>query len=60
METEIKLKRISVMLTHSSHARLADQGGVPMPMTPADFGKLIADETEKWAKAIQPANIKPE
>jgi hypothetical protein len=39
---------------------LADQGGVPMPMTLADFGKPIADETEKWAKAVQTANIKPE
>lgn len=41
-------------------ARLADSGGVPMPMTPADFGKVIADETEKWAKVIRAANIKPE
>jgi tripartite-type tricarboxylate transporter receptor subunit TctC len=41
-------------------ARLADLGGVPMPMTPADFGKLIADETEKWGKVIRAANIKPE
>jgi hypothetical protein len=31
-----------------------------MPMTPADFGKFIADETEKWAKVIRTANIKPE
>ena len=30
-----------------------------MPMTPAEFGKLIADETEKWAKVIRAANIKP-
>jgi hypothetical protein len=28
--------------------------------SPADFGKLIADETEKWAKVIRTANIKPE
>ena len=41
-------------------AQLADLGGVPMPMTPADFGRLIADETEKWAKVIRAANIKPE
>ena len=39
-------------------ARLADLGGVPMPMSPADFGKLIADETEKWGKVIRAANIK--
>jgi hypothetical protein len=31
-----------------------------MPMTPTDFGKFIADETEKWAKVIRTANIKPE
>ena len=38
-------------------AALADQGGIEMAGTPADFGKLIADETEKWAKAIRSANI---
>jgi tripartite-type tricarboxylate transporter receptor subunit TctC len=41
-------------------ARLADLGNVPMPMTPADFGRLIADETEKWGKVIRAAHIKPE
>jgi tripartite-type tricarboxylate transporter receptor subunit TctC len=39
-------------------ARLAELGGVPMPMTPAQFGKHIAEETEKWAKVIRAANIK--
>jgi len=39
-------------------ARLADLGGVPMPMTPAEFGKFIVDETEKWGKVIRTANIK--
>jgi tripartite-type tricarboxylate transporter receptor subunit TctC len=38
--------------------RLADLGGVPMPMTPVEFGKLIADETEKWSKVVRAANIK--
>jgi tripartite-type tricarboxylate transporter receptor subunit TctC len=41
-------------------ARLMDLGGVPMPMSPPEFGKFIADETEKWAKVIKFANIKPE
>ena len=41
-------------------ARLADSGGTPLVGSPADFGKLIADETEKWAKVIQFAGIKPE
>jgi tripartite-type tricarboxylate transporter receptor subunit TctC len=40
--------------------RLADLGGMILDGSPADFGKLIADETEKWAKVIRAANIKPE
>ena len=38
--------------------RLANLGGTTIPGSPADFGKLIADETEKWAKVIRAANIK--
>ncbi len=41
-------------------ARLADLGGMPLPGTPADFSKLIAEETEKWGKAVRSAGIKPE
>jgi tripartite-type tricarboxylate transporter receptor subunit TctC len=41
-------------------ARLADQGGTALPGSPADFGKLIADETEKWGKVIKSAGIKPD
>jgi tripartite-type tricarboxylate transporter receptor subunit TctC len=41
-------------------ALLADLGGTALPGSPADFGKLIADETEKWGKVIRAANIKPE
>ncbi len=41
-------------------ARLADLGGTPLVGSPADFGKLIAAETEKWGKVIRAANIKPE
>ena len=41
-------------------ARLADLGGTPLPGSPAQFGKLIAEETEKWGKVIRSANIKPE
>src|SRR3954454_9639473 len=33
-------------------ARLAEVGGIPKPMTPAEFGKLVADETEKWRKVV--------
>jgi tripartite-type tricarboxylate transporter receptor subunit TctC len=41
-------------------ARLADVGGTVLAGSPADFGKLIADETEKWGKVIRAANIKAE
>jgi tripartite-type tricarboxylate transporter receptor subunit TctC len=41
-------------------ARLADLGYTGLSGSPADFGKLIADETEKWGKVIRTANIKPE
>jgi tripartite-type tricarboxylate transporter receptor subunit TctC len=41
-------------------ARLADLGGMMLSGPPAAFGRLIADETEKWAKVIKTANIKPE
>ena len=39
-------------------ARLFDLGGPPLAGSPSDFGKLIADETEKWSKVIREANIK--
>jgi tripartite-type tricarboxylate transporter receptor subunit TctC len=38
--------------------KLADLGSVPSPMSPAEFKKLIAAETEKWAKVIRTANIR--
>ena len=41
-------------------ARLADMGGMLLAGSPADFGKLIADETAKWAKVIKAAGIKPQ
>jgi tripartite-type tricarboxylate transporter receptor subunit TctC len=41
-------------------ARLHALGAEPMPMTSADFGKFMSDETEKWAKVIRAADIKPE
>jgi tripartite-type tricarboxylate transporter receptor subunit TctC len=41
-------------------ARLADLGASVLVGSPADYGKLIADETEKWGKVIRAANIKPE
>src|SRR5262249_53576990 len=41
-------------------ARLARVGAAALPGSPADFGKLIAEETEKWGKLIRAANIKAE
>jgi len=41
-------------------ARLTELGGTTFPGSPADFSRLIADETEKWGKVIRAANIKPE
>jgi tripartite-type tricarboxylate transporter receptor subunit TctC len=41
-------------------ARFADLGGAALALSPADFGKLIADETEKWAKVIRAGNVTPE
>jgi tripartite-type tricarboxylate transporter receptor subunit TctC len=40
--------------------RLADLGGTPLVGSPADFGKLIADDTEKWGNVIRALNIKAE
>lgn len=53
-------KEINAGLTDPKFkARLAAVGGTVLPGTPADFKKLIADETEKWGKVIRAANIKP-
>jgi tripartite-type tricarboxylate transporter receptor subunit TctC len=53
-------KEINAGLADSRmQARFADLGGAPMPMTPAELGKLIADDTEKWAKVVRKASLKP-
>jgi tripartite-type tricarboxylate transporter receptor subunit TctC len=41
-------------------AHLDDLGSIPTPMSPAEFQKFIAAETEKWGKVVREANIKPE
>jgi tripartite-type tricarboxylate transporter receptor subunit TctC len=48
----------AVVADRDLKARLVALGIVPMSMTPAEFGKFIADETDKWAKVIKFANIK--
>jgi tripartite-type tricarboxylate transporter receptor subunit TctC len=62
--TEIieKLNRATsaVIADPNTKSHLAGLGAVPMSMTPAEFGKFMSDETEKWGKVIRAANIKPE
>jgi tripartite-type tricarboxylate transporter receptor subunit TctC len=41
-------------------ARLADLGGTMLPGSPAEFGKLLAEETEKWGKVVKFVGLKPE
>jgi len=41
-------------------AQLADLGGIPLAISPAEFGTFVADETEKWTKVIRAAGIKAE
>ena len=45
--------------TPKMKARLADLGGTVLAGSPADFGKLIAEETEKWAKVVKFSGAKP-
>jgi tripartite-type tricarboxylate transporter receptor subunit TctC len=54
-------KEINAGLADSKlKARLTELGGMSLPGSPVEFGKLIASETEKWAKVIKSANIKAE
>jgi tripartite-type tricarboxylate transporter receptor subunit TctC len=54
-------KEINLGLADSKmKARFADLGAAVLAGSPADFGRFIAEETEKWAKVIKFANIKPD
>ncbi len=50
----------AVLADPAIKAKLLDLGAEPMLMTPAEFGKYIADETEKWGKVVKFAHIKPD
>jgi tripartite-type tricarboxylate transporter receptor subunit TctC len=41
-------------------ARIVDLGNTPLALSPAEYSKLLGEETEKWAKVVRAANIKPE
>ena len=58
MDARVEVRE--VLLEPKMKARLAGLGGTELPGSPSDFGKLIADETEKWARVIRAANIKAE
>jgi tripartite-type tricarboxylate transporter receptor subunit TctC len=50
----------AVLADPKLQARLAELGGEPMPMTPAEFGKLVVAETEKWAKVVALSGARPD
>jgi len=49
----------AILVDPKAKARLADMGGMMLPGPPAEFGRLLAAETEKWGKVVRGANIKP-
>jgi tripartite-type tricarboxylate transporter receptor subunit TctC len=51
---------MSALANPKMQAKLADLGGIPMPMSPAEFGNFVAAETEKWAKVVKFANLSVE
>jgi len=57
---ELNNKINTIVADPKMNVQLAGLGAVPRSMTPAEFGKLISDYTERWARVIRAANIKPE
>jgi len=53
-------REINALADPRIRARIADLGNAPLALSPAEYGKLLAEETEKWAKVIRAANIKAE
>jgi tripartite-type tricarboxylate transporter receptor subunit TctC len=50
----------AIVADPKTRTQLVELGVSPVSMTPAEFGQLIADQTEKWAKVVKVAGIKPE
>jgi len=58
---EILNKSVTAALANPKmQAKLAELGGIPMPMSPVEFGKFLADDTAKWAKVVRAANLSVE
>src|SRR5215831_2396711 len=58
---EILNKSIAAALANPKmKAKLADLGGIPITMSPAEFGNVLADDTAKWAKVVKAANLSVE
>jgi tripartite-type tricarboxylate transporter receptor subunit TctC len=57
---ELSDKINAIVADPKMKVQLLDLGATPKSMTPTEFGTLIADYTERWAKVINPAGIKPE
>ena len=54
-------KEINIALADAKmKARLADMGATVLPVSPADLGKLIAEETEKWGAEVKSSGAKPD
>jgi tripartite-type tricarboxylate transporter receptor subunit TctC len=50
----------SALVDPSLRLKFAEIGGAPLLGSPADFGKLLVEETEKWGKVVKFAGLKPE
>jgi len=57
--TESNMEINSALADSKMRASFADLGSTPLPVSPADFGKFIVEEAEKWGKVIKFAGIKP-
>jgi hypothetical protein len=53
------MERSTLRSPTQDEGALCDLGGAPFTLTPAEFGKLITNETEIWGKVVRAANIKP-
>jgi tripartite-type tricarboxylate transporter receptor subunit TctC len=58
MTSRVNFKEINAALADPKiKARLAELGGMLIPGTSADFGKVVAEETDKWAKVIKAGGV---